>query len=376
MREDANMMEERIGPTGAPVANERVPGAARVNYVDSLRAVAAIAVLAQHLFEHVSAERFRWFLELGPGVFGVILFFYVSGLVVPLSVRNKPLVAAFVARRVARIFPAYTVALVLVLAIYAATGTSDVVSALGPAGMIANLLLVSEFVGLKPVLGVSWTLSLEMLWYGLFALLFFGPSVLRHRSHTVFVAYSGFLVLASAASLALGHRIPAGRLGLLGIAFAGYATWLRLEGQLDARKYSFVIIVFASAWTIAQYVAFGIFSHPRIALHHTLVPFGAASGLFLAATHCKSLQQCLDRAALVFLGRISYSVYLFHGIVILWVAPALDSPWALVTAVPVATCVVAWLSYRLIELPGVRAGRHVERYLDRRSRLRTVAEPL
>src|SRR6185437_8903447 len=75
---------------------------------------------------------------------------------------------------------------------------------------------------------------------------------------------------------------------------------------------------------------------------------------------------------LPFLGRISYSAYLMHALVLLAV-PAL--PWPVLTAAVwiAVTVLVSTVTHRLVELPAVRLGRALGR---RGRRLVVVGMPL
>jgi hypothetical protein len=56
----------------------------RLLFLDGLRAIAAVSVLIQHMFERtVLNEGFKIVL---PGLFGVVLFFFISGFIIPYSV--------------------------------------------------------------------------------------------------------------------------------------------------------------------------------------------------------------------------------------------------------------------------------------------------
>jgi peptidoglycan/LPS O-acetylase OafA/YrhL len=332
----------------------------RVAYIDSLRCIAALAVLSQHLLEKAAAESCAGYLNNAPGSFGVVLFFYISGFVVPLSVRRRPPALAFVIRRVFRIYPAYLAALGVAVLIALLVGTPNPFARVGVVGSLLNLLLLQEYFGRPSIIGVTWTLSLEFAWYGLFGVIFYQAR--NVRVSLLVLAFSIGMVLLTLASLYLNVRVPAGRLGLIGAALAGYLTWQQQQQSAGSqREYALALTAFVCAMGFALYAAFGIFTHPVFSLQRTMVPWAAATALFLVATHRSAdrFRNALSLRPLVFLGEISYSIYLLHGGINGAVLRLAGASWALVLT-PVLSLVLAWLFHRWIEVPGVQLGKWLE----------------
>ncbi len=106
---------------------------------------------------------------------------------------------------------------------------------------------------------------------------------------------------------------------------------------------------------------------PHVPRFAAVLPADAAFGLGAALMIALALgspawSRGLQRRPLLWLGRISYSLYLTHNIVLLAVVhafhPMLDGP-ALVALVVVASLLVADLGYRLVEAPSIRLGRRL-----------------
>src|SRR5437762_8805346 len=94
--------------------------AGRLTFLDALRGVAALAVVAQHLgerlwpaFGHVTTFYFQ------AGQFGVVLFFLCSGFVIPASLERYDSLASFWIGRVCRLFPLYWFSLVVAVVLFA-----------------------------------------------------------------------------------------------------------------------------------------------------------------------------------------------------------------------------------------------------------------
>src|SRR5687768_11504413 len=182
----------------------------RLAFIESLRLIAALLVFFQHAIEQYRGgiELFDRMTRLGPGLAGVVIFFVVSGYVVPMSVQKGFEPLPFMIRRVFRVYPL----LLFVFALLFCAGASGVLAywqfmpAAGPAQWAANLLLVQDYVGVRPFLGVSWTLAIEFAWYALFAL-----CVWRFGSRAgpiLNVALPVLLLTLAAASVAADIRVP------------------------------------------------------------------------------------------------------------------------------------------------------------------------
>ena len=323
-----------------------------------MRFVAAAAVFLQHLLEAADPERFRPFLALGPGVFGVVLFFLISGYVIPLSIRGDFSLADFAARRLFRVFPAYlvVVAALILIAGLRVEPWSEVLASGGAAGVVANLFLLQDYTGHPALLGVSWTLSLEFVWYGGFAasVLLLGE---RSAVRLALIGSAGVVAL-SLLSLMAEVRLPLGRIGMINAALLGYVASLAHRGLLGRRAFVTALAAFLVSVLISQWVAFGVFSHPRIGASTGLVAWLGATSVFVACLRPSAEAATPLGSALARLGAASYSVYLVHGpITTLWLAGF--GKTAMLFAVPALTAAASLVLYRAVELPGIAAGRRV-----------------
>lgn len=336
----------------------------RLHYIDTLRCVAALAVLFQHLGECLPSASFRAFLELSPGVFGVVVFFYISGLVIPQSVRNRPALRDFFLRRVFRIYPAYLVVLGFIVVRRALVAQAGAATQPAPSTVLANVFLVQEYLGFPHVLGVSWTLSLEFVFYGVFAIVFY-RNWQRHLPVLVLLYAAGIALLA-AVSYLIEQRLPLGRIGMLGAALVGYAVAQFHAGHLTHRQLLRAVVAFCGAMLAALLISFGYLSHPKMGLGPALSGWVLASALFLlCAFSARARSSRLARLRpILFIGEVSYSVYLTHGLFLPLVA-YLPPPLALV-AVPLATIALSWVLSQTIERPAVRLGRRLEPHLASR----------
>jgi peptidoglycan/LPS O-acetylase OafA/YrhL len=146
--------------------------AARFRNVDSLRAVAALAVLCGHAYSLsgrvvvIQAEFVTDAFVIATAT-GVWLFFAVSGLVIArpyvaslLDGTSLPKVGRYALRRAVRIFPLYWVALGAAILVVGTKGAAAW-------ELVAHFALLHNLVPGRQnaILSVAWTLTLELLFY-------------------------------------------------------------------------------------------------------------------------------------------------------------------------------------------------------------------
>ena len=328
----------------------------RLTYIDGLRLIGAGAVVAQHLLERIDAPWAKAFNALAPGVFGVVLFFLISGFVIPFSVKPGFDVRGFAIRRVARIYPVFLVVILLAL-LEGLSGISPHFRMIASASLgdwLANLLLVQDFTRAKAFYSVSWTLAIEFIWYALFVMMM---KLAQNRAGIVSALVApAVMLLLTLASLAIGTRIPLGRPGMIYAAVLGYQTYRHQRGELGARGWWLNVALFLVVTLASNFVAFGIFRHPNITMMQAIGPWTAAMALFVATVTLPWLRAALAQRWIVAIGAASYSIYMIHPLAI---AAAVHLKFAVlvIPATLLLTLVMAVLSYRFIELPGIRLGR-------------------
>lgn len=354
-------------------------------YIDGLRALAVLSVLVYHADE-----------ALLPGGFvGVDVFFVISGFIVSASVANfkgqglLEFVTYFYAHRIRRIFPALIVCLL----------ATALVSALFiPASWLS---MVNEKTGLYAFLGLSnfilaqngrdyfaptaefnpythtWSLAVEEQFYFVFPLLFLGWLSGRR-----------------------GRTLSAVLFSVFGLASLGWAAW-----QSGANPTQAYFLLPSRFWELAAGVLLfqliGVSSEPRASKGHSffhlvagvlclLLVLGALAlstsarfpmpgalpvvigtlGLIWSLhrhPELRSLHDLLGNRPLVFVGKISYSLYLWHWPVFVlfrWTW-GLDTP--LLRAVALAVILLLAVgSWRLVEAPfrhGLRSGLKQQRHI-------------
>jgi peptidoglycan/LPS O-acetylase OafA/YrhL len=332
----------------------------RLVALDSLRFVAAAAVLVQHGVEQQGAIG-QWIVGLlSPGVFGVVLFFLISGFVIPLSAGRNFSFRSFAIRRVLRIFPLVLVAFAAVALLARVTDwpAFEAARTAGARDWIANLLLIQDYVGALPIHGVTWTLSLELIWYAIFAAMLAWRG--KGFAEPLVIGFPILLLAGAAISVAIHHRIPLARPGMIYAAVIGCRVYAFRTGTIAGRRLAIEAAVFTAVMAICNLVSFGYFVHPSITMWQAVVPWllGTAFFLIVAAIPAVDRSPLFDNRVLPWLGAMSFSIYLLHPIALAAAEAITPSAWSLPIAL-VLTLGLSIIGFRLIELPGVRLSKRL-----------------
>jgi peptidoglycan/LPS O-acetylase OafA/YrhL len=150
--------------------------------LDLLRSIAVLLVVVEHT---LLAMHYHWigFVNIAwLGVFGVFMFFVHTSLVLMWSLDRKPNILGFYIRRFFRIYPLAIAAILLTVLFHIPTMHNvdgDTFFAMPKmSNLISNLLLVQNMHFHGDILGVMWSLPVEVDMYLLLPFLFF---FLRHK---------------------------------------------------------------------------------------------------------------------------------------------------------------------------------------------------
>ena len=286
-------------PVSAPHRPLRTP--ARLEQIDSLRGVAACLVVMFHysskyqeLYGHTSALRFSvpW------GHYGVNLFFMVSGFVIFMTLARTRRPMDFLVSRFSRLYPAYWCAVLLTFAFALAMPLPGKTVGLGDA--LLNLLMFHGLFGVTHVDNVYWTLEVELLFYA-WALLVFQCRGMRHI-HALLGCLLALRLCYFVAQTRFGIDLPWVAYRLLILAYIAWFTCgimvyrLALRPETVARD----LVTLAAAVTVLGVVdSWGL----------AVLAVSITAVLYLAATQRLGV---LSRRGFVWLGTISYTLYLLH----------------------------------------------------------------
>lgn len=341
----------------------------RLASLDAIRGIAALAVVFGHSFEEAlrlmpKGSLIRDFIEtifvdyMNLGRIGVVAFFCVSGYVIPFSFSHKKPVPSFIIARFFRLYPAYWASLLLAIAAMA------VISAPLPDAftILANVTMAQTALGQPDVIGVYWTLFYELLFYGMCLLAF-----LAHRLESpgyLLSVVAALSLLGMAAAFArhtgLAPGVPIGIFMFLAIMHLGTLFRVADRGDGPGATRAFrtgLLIVLLTTGPIAVIGFIQKASGQRIIADFTSLYIGIALFYYLRRS------QRVITPGTLFLGRISYSLYLFHPVcLILAVAlsvmvPAPFGPIFLVVTIPVSAILLSTVMQQGIEAPFNRFGK-------------------
>jgi len=170
-------------------------GGSQINALTSTRAVAAILVFIHHfgtgIFPFNKAQYF-----FSSGNIAVGYFFVLSGFVLYISYRDKVInYGDYFRRRVGRILPVYWLALLLTVVVVTIWYNYNLSSAQSAREITFSAFLVQAWIPSYPLClnGPGWTISIEIVFYILFPFLL----LLQKRSRAVFTALTMVLYLAA-----------------------------------------------------------------------------------------------------------------------------------------------------------------------------------
>jgi peptidoglycan/LPS O-acetylase OafA/YrhL len=372
-----------------PVATD-----ARIPSLTGLRGLAAFAVFAFHAWQFagsapvgagvpVLGPAVEWLLRIGWS--GVDVFFTLSAFLLALPYARaatlgsgRPPWRAYLRRRFARIFPSYwaQLAIVLVAAAAGASWGSTVPAWPGWGAAAAHVVLwLDAWPRIDPMLGHWWTLPVEWGFYLVLPLLAYALAPRRWPWLLCLVglawAWRAAWLLhprADFAHFAWINQLP-GRIDQFAIGMLAALAWVRLQarGRSLAPRHADALLVMSVAAFVAMpalllldgrpTVTQAASLHPAVVAWHGLASVAVAGVLFACASGAPLAGRILAARPVHWLGEVSYSLYLWHYPVVLWmqwqsggrVAPT--DFWPFLSACLLLSLALATASWWFVERP-------------------------
>lgn len=353
----------------------------KYEWIDVVRGIAILMVVSVHC-----SKCFDESSDLIQGMFrygqlGVQLFFVASAITLSLSMRARDGEAApikyFYLRRFFRIAPLYYLA-ILSDYLISLWFNPKALHLYSWANILTNVFFVHAFypAGINSVPG-GWSIGAEMSFYALFP--FLNVIFLKAQTWKKQAALMSALMVGCAAlELLLGitfhhwvqnnnflyysllNQLPVFIIGMMAVYF--------LQSRLERRRGILLIIAAIGAtrllWDSDMRMAF------------FLVPIASSVG-FVAFVILLSQAEVVMPRVLVKMGRLSYSMYIFHFVFVMgfwWmlrrvgiVSRPVTAFSLLLVAVLLCTWVASIVSERFVEQAGIRLGRLVIKAIDSKS---------
>jgi peptidoglycan/LPS O-acetylase OafA/YrhL len=336
-------------------------------HIDGLRAVAVISVLLFHFDKHLLSGGF-----VGVDVFFVISGYLITSIIISECENGKFSFSRFYQRRISRIFPVFfLVSLATLVAAYFLYMPQDFASAgavtIAGALSVANLkfMLQGNYFQITPdaqPLLHFWSLSLEEQFYLVFPLVVYLAFRLGITRRSLFYVLIAITVLSFAACVALTPKNPTWAFYLLptrawellaGCILATYRPDRRTENQRLGSTLSNIglLTIITSFFVIHEEMSFPGYIAAFPVLGAALLI--SCSQINRASERKSISERLLSHPFLIFIGKMSYSLYLWHWPIFCFVDYSLCSHSSIVRAIlkVFLTIFLSFTSYRWIETP-------------------------
>jgi peptidoglycan/LPS O-acetylase OafA/YrhL len=356
------------------------PAADRLAPIDTLRAIAALMVACAHIWEHFlplgagksDAIGKSWTRYFEFGITGVVIFFAISGFVIYGTLRGprQGTGRRFLITRFFRLFPAYWVSVLAgLLFIWWWQGwpiTGRMVA--------ANFTMVPDLFGQPPIMGLYWTLGTELVFYFCCWLIWRVGRLEDIRLLAALVIGLSLIWLAVKGAKQLGtidNDVSAACKNLprhLGIMFWGAFFRIVYDESDGFRALKKNRKTWVLAGLTAVILAVGGTRQFRFLIHPSTNWFSAyVVGPVIFSSWVIWLR--VRNPILAWLGRISYSIYLFHHAVMIPVAAWIGTEsaaafrgWPVVLYLGptlLLTVAVSAGIYYAVELPAINLGKRL-----------------
>lgn len=327
----------------------------RLRGLDALRGVAVVGVTLFHFTTATHPQPILF--TLPSGKLGVQLFFMLSGFVILMTLERAKGLADFAVRRVARLYPCYLVCTVASGLLCFSVGFNP--NSVPAGSTLPNLVLGLPYLLLLPMLDPSyWTLTYEVIFYAAAGWLFCTIGI--RRVEIACLVWLAIGIAGQAAHLMAHHP----RLAILlnvdygDLFVAGMMIYRLSTGRKTALGLAALIVALVLP-------AIPFTPDPERLQNAAMIGLFAAAIAGVAAGKLR----VLEMRPLLFLGNISYPLYLIHLMFGFYVIAGLesngiDANLAIVAAVIAVVLFAAALHYA-VERPAQHAIRAAYSRRDR-----------
>ena len=337
--------------------------------IDGLRAIAVISVIIYHLNENWLPGGF-----LGVDIFFVISGFLITGIIITEIQQNSFSFKQFYTRRIKRIYPAFITVMALVSFIASAIFIYNDFNKLRKTIELAIAFLSNFYLGLtqgyfdlsaneNPALHI-WSLAVEEQYYLIFPLILtLAYKNFREIKVLFIITLILFFILLSTSFIPASFykevlhqpniyylsnlRFPELLVGSL-LAIYHCSNKIQLSTQVsNILAILSTLLLFSCLFLMNNDIAF----IPGVTL---ILPCIFTALIIHTTSQNNIIKLCLSNQAIVFIGKISYSLYLYHWIFIAlayYITGEKQINNQSIAIVTVLTIIFSVLSYYLIEQP-------------------------
>lgn len=338
--------------------------------IDGLRAIAVISVIIYHLNENWLSGGF-----LGVDIFFVISGFLITGIIITEIQQNSFSLKQFYTRRIKRIYPAFITVMALVSFIASAIFIYNDFNKLRKTIELAIAFLSNFYLGLtqgyfdlsaneNPVLHI-WSLAVEEQYYLIFPLiLILAYKKFREVKVLFIITLILFFILLATSFVSANFykevlhqpniyylsnlRFPELLVGSLLAIYHNLSNKVQLSKQIsNILAILSTLLLFSCLFLMNNNIAY----IPGITL---ILPCTFTALIIHTTSQNNIVKLCLSNKAIVFIGKISYSLYLYHWIFIAfayYITGEKQINNQSIAIVTVLTIIFSVLSYYLIEQP-------------------------
>lgn len=338
--------------------------------IDGLRAIAVISVIIYHLNENWLSGGF-----LGVDIFFVISGFLITGIIITEIQQNSFSLKQFYTRRIKRIYPAFITVMALVSFIASAIFIYNDFNKLRKTIELAIAFLSNFYLGLtqgyfdlsaneNPVLHI-WSLAVEEQYYLIFPLiLILAYKKFREIKVLFIITLILFFILLATSFVSANFykevlhqpniyylsnlRFPELLVGSLLAIYHNLSNKVQLSRQIsNILAILSTLLLFSCLFLMNNDIAY----IPGITL---ILPCIFTALIIHTTSQNNIVKLCLSNKAIVFIGKISYSLYLYHWIFIAfayYITGEKQINNQSIAIVIVLTIIFSVLSYYLIEQP-------------------------
>lgn len=296
-------------------------GARNIPALTGIRAIAALLVLGIHVDQNVPTGIVGYLPFIARGYLGVDFFFVLSGFIIThvylASFRKLTWSAlrVFLWHRFIRLYPVHIAVLLLMIAMVwiAKAGGREISDAyFKPEDLVWHLLLLQAwgFTDVASWNAPSWSISAEWFAYLLFPLIALILLLVRHWAIAIILAVVGLLSLALTCSLMkweLNSFVGAPALLRVTCEFvcgAALCRFVTLISLADEKRWIGDVIAAVSFGAFVSAASSGTSDFGLVALLALTILGASVANRFVA--------QILGSRFAVWLGEVSYSIYMIH----------------------------------------------------------------